>query len=275
MLYNYNNRRKRMFFKNCCIAIVLALLICVFFTLSKNQTKYYNYALPANAWGLSFQSEGLVPVPNMSADELLTYNAYFYDTSGTKKIYLTFDCGYENGNTDSILDTLQKHGAPATFFVVGPYVKENTELLVRMVNEGHSVGSHTYNHPNVSELSYEDLALELSQLEDEFHSATGSELSKYLRPPEGKFSNESLQNTKDLGYSTIFWSLAYKDWIQDAQPTIEEAFSKLLPRIHDGAILLLHNTSATNAQILDELLTEIEKMGYNFAPLSELTNSAA
>ncbi len=271
MFQNYNNRKRRKFKKYCFCAIIVISALCLFHGFSTSKDDYNEYALPVDAWGLSYQGASAVPVPNMSAQELLKHSAYFYNPNGDKKIYLTFDCGYENGNTQSILDTLKKHNTHATFFVVGPYVNENTDLLLRMVNEGHAVGNHTYSHPDVSEMSLQALSEELTKLEDAFYSATGSELHKYFRPPEGKFSDESLQNAKQLGYSTIFWSLAYKDWLQDAQPTEQEAFSKILPRIHDGAILLLHNTSATNAQILDELLSEIKQMGYSFAPLSDLT----
>ncbi len=273
MFPNYNNKRRRKLKKHCFCAFVIVAALCLFYCFNTGKDDYASYALPASAWGLSFQSDYTVPVPNISAEELSNYNAYFYNPNADKKIYLTFDCGYENGNTQSILDTLKKHDATATFFVVGPYINENTSLLLRMVNEGHAVGNHTYSHPDVSEMPIEELSEELKKLEDAFFNATGSELDKYFRPPEGKLSDESLQNAKDLGYSTIFWSLAYKDWLQDAQPTKQEAFSKILPRLHDGAILLLHNTSATNAQILDELLSEIKQMGYNFGSLSDFTST--
>ena len=183
---------------------------------------------------------------------------------------MTFDAGYENGNTAPILDALKKHNAPGTFFVVGSYIKENPDLIKRMVAEGHTVGNHTYHHPNMSQKDEASYKKELNDLAALFQETTGTPLPLFYRPPEGKFSDENLTWAQELGYKTIFWSLAYVDWKQDAQPSREAAFDKLMPRTHDGAIVLLHSTSATNAAILDELLTRWEEMGYTFGTLSEL-----
>ena len=231
-------------------------------------------AVPASAdgnWGLSFQQEGKPPVANATADELKQYNAWYADLSGEKVIYLTFDAGYENGNTPSILDALKKHQVPAAFFVVGNYLETSPDLVKRMLSEGHIVANHTYHHPDMSKIaSKEDFQRELTSLEEKFQEITGQTMPKYYRPPQGKYSVENLQMAKDLGYHTFFWSLAYVDWKQDDQPTHEQAFDKLLTRVHPGAVVLLHNTSKTNGEILDELLTKWEEMGYTFHPLSEL-----
>ena len=233
-------------------------------------------SVPASAdgnWGLSFQQEGKPPVANATADELKQYNAWYADLSGEKVIYLTFDAGYENGNTPSILDALKKHQVPAAFFVVGNYLETSPDLVKRMISEGHIVANHTYHHPDMSKISDpESFAKELSSLETSYTEITGENMRKYYRPPQGKYSKANLQMAKALGYQTFFWSLAYVDWIQDEQPTKEQAFSKLLSRIHPGAVVLLHSTSSTNAAILDELLTKWEEMGYHFAPLSELAD---
>ena len=186
-------------------------------------------------WGLSFQQEGQPPVANATADYLKKFNAYYAENTPEKVLYLTFDAGYENGNTPAILDALKKHNAPATFFVVGNYIETAPDLVKRMVAEGHTVGNHTYHHPDMSKISSKEaFEKELGDLEKLFTETTGQTMKKYYRPPQGKYSETNLQMAKDMGYSTFFWSLAYVDWYQDKQPSKEEAFKKLLGRIHWG-----------------------------------------
>lgn len=222
-------------------------------------------------WGLSFQEEGQCPQGNASIKELAEYNAYYAQDTEEKVLYLTFDAGYENGNTETILNALKKHNVSATFFVVGTYIESEPELIQRMIDEGHTVGNHTWHHPNMSGIeTMEEFKKELTDVEDAFRQTTGQEMTKYYRPPQGIYSESNLEMAKELGYQTFFWSLAYVDWYADDQPTREEAFDKLLGRIHPGAIVLLHSTSSTNAEILDELLTKWEEMGYQVRPLSEL-----
>ena len=222
-------------------------------------------------WGLGFGQTGEKPTGNVSAEELKKYHAAYMDPTDEKVIYLTFDAGYENGNTPAILEALKKHDASATFFVVGNYLETSPELVKQMVAEGHTVGNHTFHHPEMSKISdAASFEKELKDVETLYQKTTGEELTRFYRPPQGKYSTQNLQMASDLGYKTFFWSLAYVDWIQDQQPTKEAAFDKLLKRIHPGAVVLLHSTSSTNAQILDELLTKWEEMGYHFAPLSEL-----
>ena len=231
-------------------------------------------AVSTDNWGLSFPTEGQSPVGNATVEELAQYNAYYLGDTSQKVIYLTFDCGYENGYTASILDTLKKHNAPAAFFVVGNMIESAPDLIRRMVAEGHIVGNHTYYHPDMSSISDQAaFQKELESLEALFQETTGQTMSKYYRPPQGKYNVENLRQAKALGYKTILWSLAYVDWYVDDQPTPEQAYSKLLPRIHDGAIVLLHSTSRTNAEILDELLTKWEEMGFSFASLDQLPGS--
>lgn len=226
----------------------------------------------AENWGLSFQEEGKTPVGNATFDELKQYDTYYAENTEEKKIYLTFDCGYENGNTEPILDALKKHKAQATFFVVGNFISTSPELVKRMHEEGHIVGNHTYHHPDMSQISTKEaFEKELKDVESLYKEITGKEMVKYYRPPQGKYSTDNLKMAKDMGYHTFFWSLAYVDWYQDDQPSHDEAFDKLLGRIHPGAIVLLHSTSSTNAEILDELLGKWEDMGYTFHSLDELT----
>ena len=234
-------------------------------------------AVPASAgnWGLSFPVEGQAPVGNATREELAKYDAWYLGDTGQKVIYLTFDCGYENGHTEAILDALKKHRAPAAFFVVGNMVETAPDIVRRMAREGHIVGNHTYHHPDMSAISDLDaFRKELESLEALYFETTGQTMPRFYRPPQGKYSVENLKMTQALGYETILWSLAYVDWYVDDQPTAQQAYGKLLPRIHDGAIVLLHSTSATNAAILDELLGKWEAMGYRFAPLTELAAGA-
>ena len=232
----------------------------------------HSFVLPTTEnWGVSFQEEGKAPVGNASFDELKKYHAYYARNTDQKVIYLTFDCGYENGNTPSILAALKKHHVPATFFVVGNFLQDNPDLIKQMQKEGHTVGNHTYHHPDMSQIAtQETFSKELSDVEDLFKKITGKSMTRFYRPPQGKYNTENLQMAKDMGYHTFFWSLAYVDWLTDAQPSKEEAFDKLLGRIHPGAIVLLHNTSKTNGEILDELLNKWESMGYQFSSLKNL-----
>ena len=221
-------------------------------------------------WGLSFQEEGQPPVANATFEELAKYDAYYAENTKDKVLYLTFDCGFENGNTPAILEALKKHNAKATFFVVGNYLSTSPDLVKQMLEEGHNVGNHSYHHPDMTQMGKEEFAKELGELEQLYEQTTGKPMVKYYRPPQGKYSENNLKIAKELGYNTFFWSLAYVDWKQDSQPTHEEAFDKLLKRVHPGAIVLLHNTSKTNGEILDELLTKWEGMGYTFKSLDEL-----
>lgn len=234
-------------------------------------------AIPASAgnWGLSFTSNGQPPAGNASSADLAKYDAYYLGDTSQKVIYLTFDCGYENGNTNQILDALKKHHAPAAFFVVGHMIESAPDIIKRMVDEGHIVGNHTFHHPDMSSISQQAaFQKELDTLADLYQQTTGKPLPRFYRPPQGKYSEENLKQAQALGYKTIFWSLAYVDWNTSSQPSPAQAFDKLVPRIHNGAIVLLHSTSRTNAEILDELLTKWEAMGYSFKPLTDLPETA-
>lgn len=244
-------------------AVLLALAVSVRIILGET--------LETGAWGLNFQTEGLAPSGPASSAKLAQYDAAYLGDSTQKVIYLTFDAGYENGNTAKILDILSKHNAPAAFFLTGNYFQTQPDLVRRMVSEGHIVGNHTMHHPDMSKIS--DLASfqkELEDLEELYQQVVGQEMPKYYRPPQGIYSEDNLKMAQQLGYKTVFWSLAYVDWNNDSQPTKEAAFAKLLPRTHDGMVVLLHSTSATNAAILDELLTKWEEMGYEFRSIEEL-----
>lgn len=223
-------------------------------------------------WGLGFGEAGTRPSGNASAEEMAKYDAYFVAPSTEEmKLYLTFDCGYENGNTEAILDALKKHGVEATFFVVGHFLESAPEMVKRMVEEGHTVGNHTYHHPDMSKISDRaSFQKEMDDVASLYREVVGEDMPLYYRPPQGKYSVANLQMAQDMGYKTFFWSLAYVDWNVNDQPTHQQAFDKLLSRVHPGAIVLLHNTSKTNGEILDELLTKWEQMGYSFGTLEEI-----
>ena len=247
------------------------LLGSVFAALVLAITQFWGSAVSTGAWGLSFRQEGQPPIGPAAQDTLKKYDTVYIGNTQEKVLYLTFDAGYENGCTEKILDTLKKHSVPAAFFLVGNYMEKNADLVRRMVSEGHIVGNHTMHHPDMSKLSdKERFSKELQELEALFQSVTGKELPKYYRPPQGIYSEENLKMAKELGYQTVFWSLAYVDWNNDSQPTRDQAFSKLLPRTHNGAVILLHSTSQTNAAILDELLTRWKAEGYRFESIDKL-----
>lgn len=226
---------------------------------------------PANGnWGLSYQADNQVPIGNETQGYLKEFNAYYIDDDGTedKFIYLTFDAGYENGYTDKILDVLKKEKVPATFFLVGDYIKANPDIVRRMDKEGHIIGNHTMSHPDMSIITDQnDFESELKELEIIYEETTGHKMKKFYRPPQGKYSEKNLEMAKSMGYTTVFWSLAYVDWYVDKQPSREDALNILNKRIHDGAIVLLHSTSKTNSEILEELIKEWKKEGYKFKPL--------
>ena len=250
-------------------AAAFAVVAALFMMFPQGKTE--QTAAADGNWGLSFRAEGQQPEGNVSAGELRQWDAYYVGDTAEKVIYLTFDAGYENGCTAAILDALKKHGVKATFFLVGNYFETQPELVKRMAEEGHTIGNHTYSHPDMSKIGdIQSFQTELQKNEALYRDILGSEMPKLYRPPQGKFCEENLKMAQQLGYSTVFWSLAYVDWLNDKQPTSEQAFSKLIPRIHDGAVVLLHSTSKTNAAILDDLLTRWESMGYTFGTVEEL-----
>jgi len=243
----------------------MAIAVAVAFTV------FSGSVLETGSWGLSFREKGSTPIGNAGADQLRHYDAAYIGNTSQKKLYLTFDAGYENGCTAKILDVLKNQEVPAAFFLVGNYIEKNADLVRRMVDEGHTVANHTMHHYDMSKLKTKDaFAKELQDLEALFKETTGQEMAKFYRPPQGIYSEENLKMAQELGYKTVFWSLAYVDWNNDAQPKPEEAYAKLLPRTHDGAVVLLHSTSQTNADILEELIGKWKDMGYSFGTLEEL-----
>ena len=254
--------------KKNIVFIILSLALIIGFTFV---CKHFISASKNTNWGLSFKKQGERPTGNATPEYLKEFNSYFIAPEGNKKIYITFDAGYEAGYTPKILGVLEKHNVKATFFVVGTLMKSNPELIKQIDDEGHIVANHSMHHPNMSKMStMEDFKKEIEPVEELYKEITGKDMKKFYRPPQGIFSETNLKMANELGYKTIFWSLAYVDWHKDKQPSKEEALNKIMSRIHDGAIILLHSTSKTNSEILDELLTKLEKQGYTFGTLEEL-----
>lgn len=191
------------------------------------------------------------------------YSAEAIQDTEEKVIMLTFDQGYENGYTASILDTLAEKGVKATFFITYDYVSRNPELVQRMIDEGHTVGSHSWHHYSMPELSVEEMTEEIMYLHDYMIENFGLQMTLF-RPPKGEYSELSLAVTGDLGYTTVLWSFAYADWDTDNQPDPEESLQKLIDRVHPGAIYLLHSVSETNTEILGEFIDAVMAEGYEF-----------
>ena len=186
-------------------------------------------------------------------------------------IYLTFDLGYDNGNTGKILDALKTEGIRAAFFLLDNIILKNTDLVTRMADEGHLLCNHTKNHKNLTSASNDEIEKNLTALESIYKEKTGRELSKYFRFPEGRYSESALKCVQSLGYKTIFWSFAYADWDNSTQPSKEKALKKILSNTHNGAVMLFHPTSCTNAEIFPTLIKAWKEMGYRFGTLDELT----
>lgn len=223
-------------------------------------------------WGIPKKETGEIqPYPGTDYDQIVRENdAYYIGNPDDKAIYLTFDCGYENGNLPKILDALRDADVPALFFLTGHFMEEEPDLVLRMVNEGHLVGNHTYDHPNLTTVSQAQFVDELTRAETKFYEITGQEMAKYLRPPEGRFNQEMLNWARDAGYYTILWSLAYVDWHVDDQKGGAHAHNQVMNKMHPGAIILLHSTSSDNADAMADLVLSIREAGYEFKSLQYL-----
>lgn len=215
-------------------------------------------------------------VPSLPAEfiYLEEYGGRYIDRNAdeqNKVIYLTFDAGYENGNVEKILDTLCECNVKGAFFVLENLILREPELIKRMQREGHIVANHTATHRDMTTVStIDEFAAELSRLEEVYKSTVGCEMPKIYRPPEGKLTKKSLEFANELGYKTVMWSFAYADWDNNKQPDPEESVKRILDNTHNGMIILLHPTSATNAAIIGRLIDEWSAMGYRFGTLDEL-----
>ena len=238
-------------------------------------------SLPARAagtgWYCTRGTNHAQPQADPALREVEKYGGYYIDHTHTdpaasdKVVYLTFDAGYENGNVAKVLDALKAEGATGAFFILGHVAESYPELVRRMADEGHAVCNHTYSHKNLCGAAAEEIASELTRLETACRESAGVAVAKYYRPPEGQFDESMLREVQRLGYKTVFWSFAYADWDNAKQPDPAAAKKKILDNLHNGAVILLHPTSATNAAILGEVIREMRAQGYRFGTLDELT----
>lgn len=240
--------------------------------------------IPAFAAGLSWYckraADHAQPRADACFDFVEAHGGYYIDhrhtspTAADKVVYLTFDAGYENGHVAEVLDILHEESVPGAFFILGHLAEENTALVRRMADEGHLVCNHTFTHKNLVGASPEAVAAELGRLETACRDKAGVTVAPYFRPPEGRLDCALLDAAGALGYKTILWSFAYADWDNQKQPSIDYARKKILDNIHNGAVLLLHPTSATNAAVLGDVIRELKAQGYRFGTLDELTAEA-
>ncbi len=239
--------------------LLVSLLIPVSTASAFDQTTF--------GWGYKKNKEQNPPDAGEYGPILDKYNSFYVDKSGEKVVYFTFDMGYESGYTEQILDILKKQQVPATFFLAGHYFNSAPELVERMVEEGHNIGNHSFNHKDFTTLSEEKIKEELETIEDKLYEVTGIKHTQYVRPPRGDFSERTLEITEKLGYTTVFWSSAFVDW--GTEKGTDTAFRSIIEHIHPGAIILLHSTQS-NADALEPLIDELRKRGYAFKSLDYL-----
>ena len=245
--------------------------IIIFFTSSASAE--------VTGWYCRRNSAHLQPIATSDISYVEQYGGYYIDhrhgdSCEERVVYLTFDAGYENGNVARILDTLKAEDVKGAFFILGNLITKNTELVRRMAEEGHTVCNHTNRHKDMTSFaSMEEFKAELESLETLYREYTGGEMPKYYRPPEGKFDRRTMEYAHALGYKTIFWSFAYADWDNSSQMSAEAAKRKIMDNLHNGAVILLHPTSATNAEILGDVIRELKGQGYRFGTLDELTGA--
>ena len=236
--------------------------------LEKGEERAYN-------WYVKRNPDHKQPTLDCHQGKIEGHNAVYVDNrygegAEEKVVYLTFDAGYENGNVARILDILKEEKVPAAFFVLKNIVTKHPHLIKRMDEEGHLVCNHTMTHPDTTTLTDDAFRAELEGLASLCAEKAGVKMAGFYRPPEGRYNERTLRLASELGYKTVFWSFAYADWDNDKQPSVEAAMKKILDNIHNGAILLLHPTSETNAKILPTLIATLREQGYRFASLSEL-----
>ncbi len=251
--------------------IVSALFLTVFLLLQSVSTGAVGVS-----WYCKREKDHKTPAMPSEFNYIRELGGYSHDErhtsyeEGEKVIYLTFDAGYENGNVAKILDILKEKDVKGAFFVLGHLIEKDTDLVIRMSNEGHLVCNHTYSHKNMSVCSQNEFEEELIHLEKTYEEKIGKRLSKFYRPPEGRFTKENLMIAQSMGYKTVFWSFAYADWDNQKQPEIESALKKVTENLHNGEIMLLHPTSATNVSILARFIDYAKEEGFRFATLDEL-----
>lgn len=247
-----------------CLAVWLG---CLGMGSALAQPGVYHFGFKKSAGGQlpSINEEGFKGIVQQNG-------AIFLGDTKQKELYLTFDNGYENGYTAKVLDTLKAKGVPAAFFVTGHFIKDQPELVKRMASEGHIVGNHSWSHPDMTQLSSGQIQTELQKVEEQSALLTGQQQMAYLRPPRGIFSNQVLAVSKQAGYTSVFWSVAYKDWDINSQRGAAYAQDQVMRQLHPGAVILLHSVSSDNAEALGAIIDGARAQGYTFKRLDQLTN---
>lgn len=201
-----------------------------------------------------------------------SFKAFCLDTKSQKKVlYLTFDCGYENGYTAKILDVLKEKKVNAAFFCTLPQVRENPELIKRMIKEGHIVGNHSATHPSFAEISKDKMQNEIMTM-DAYLREKFNYSEPYFRFPKGEYNEVALELVGSLGYTCVFWSLAYSDWDLNKQKGSDFAYETVVSRLHPGAVILLHSVSPDNANALGRIIDKAREEGYEFSSLRNYSN---
>lgn len=248
------------------MAFCLLMLCILQFSLYSQATTLSNELL---AWGFRRgQNHEQSTLDTASEKVIRDYNGIAMGNKESNRIYLTFDCGYENGYTEKILDTLKENDVKAIFFITGHYLNTAQDLVKRMIEEGHIVGNHTVNHKCLPNISDEEIKKEVMTLHNAVYEKFGYEM-KYFRPPKGEFSERVIDVVNNLGYTTVMWSAAYDDWDNEKQNREEYGKSKIIDNVHNGCVLLLHSTSKDNSVILDDVIKKIKEMGYEFKNIDE------
>lgn len=250
------------------ISLIMSVLLLAVWPLDST----IGAAEPPYHFGFKKSKNGQLPSIDEEGfkDIVEKHGAVFLGDTSKKELFLTFDNGYENGYTPAILDTLQAKKVPAIFFVTGHYVKDQPELLKRMTKEGHLIGNHSWSHPDMTTVSNEKIKEELSKVKEAVAQVTGQPEMKYLRPPRGIFSDRTLAVSKEMGYTNVFWSIAYKDWDTKVQRGWRYAYDNVMTQLHPGAVILLHSVSKDNAEALGAIIDEARKRGYAFKSLDQL-----
>jgi len=245
--------------------LVITVLLCILniSVVEADNAYHFGFKKSKNGKLASVAQEGFLNI-------LEKYDAIFLGDKDKKELYLTFDNGYENGYTSKILDVLQEKKVPAIFFVTGHYVTDQPDLIIRMANEGHLIGNHSWSHPDMTRITDSKIKEELERVDSQVFRLTGQVGIRYSRPPRGIFNEQVLAVSKELGYTNVFWSIAYKDWETDSQRGWKYAYDKVINQLHPGAVILLHTVSADNAEALARIIDEARNQGYEFQSLPEM-----
>ena len=260
--------KKKILFIVCLIFIIVITI----FSMNSNKIITTSAQVISNKkieWGIKRGKNHQQPDFGSENEKIINeYNGICIGSNEEPYVYLTYDCGYEAGYTDEILDILKQNNVKAAFFITGHYLNTQSELIQRMIKEGHIIGNHTVNHYCMPDISDEMIIEEIQTLHTTMYEKFNYEM-KYIRPPKGEFSERTLNISNSLGYTTVMWSFAYDDWDEDKQGREEYAKEKILSNIHNGCVILLHANSKDNCNILDDIIKQIKSMGYEFKTLDE------